>query len=152
MKKEEVAVQPKKEEAVNSKFHIVQKGETLYAISRKYNVTVEELIVLNSMSSTGINEGQKIIVSSEATTTKSNESKFEPTKVNVEKLPEAKPVQTDDAGNPVIVDGIKYHVVQPGETLYRLSVNYKVSVEKLQQWNNLSDYTLKVGQRYIVGK
>lgn len=152
VKKEEVVVQPNKEATVNSKFHIVQKGETLYAISRKYNVAVEELIVLNNMSSTGINEGQRIIVSGENIAIKNNENKLESTKVNVEKLPETKPVQIDDAGNPVIVDGIKYHVIQPGETLYRLSVNYKVSVEKLQQWNNLSDFTLKVGQRYIVGK
>jgi LysM repeat protein len=151
-KKEEVVVAPKKETATNNKFHTVEKGETLYAISRKYNVPVEELIVLNNLSSTAINTGQRIIVSGETTATKTNEPSIEPKKVNVEKLPQAKPVQMDDAGNPFIVDGIKYHVVQPGETLYRLSVNYKVPVEKLQEWNNLADYTLQVNQRYIVGK
>lgn len=151
--KKEVVPQPKEvtTTGIASDYHIVQKGETLYAISRKYNIAVEELIRLNNMNSTGINEGQKILIAAKATASEKN-IQPEPKKVNAEKLPDTKPATIDEAGNPVIIDGIKYHTIQPGETLYRLSITYKVSVEKLQEWNNLSDYTLKVGQRYIVGK
>jgi len=47
---------------------------------------------------------------------------------------------------------VRTHVVQAGETLYRLSVMYKTSVTQLRRWNNLRDNTIKTGQRLIVGK
>jgi murein DD-endopeptidase MepM/ murein hydrolase activator NlpD len=40
-----------------------------------------------------------------------------------------------------------YHVIKPGETLYRLSVWYDVSVEELRTYNNLSDNRIYVGQK-----
>jgi membrane-bound lytic murein transglycosylase D len=44
------------------------------------------------------------------------------------------------------------HEVKKGETLYRLSVNYKVSIEQLYKLNNLKDNSLEVGDRIIVRK
>ncbi|ADO82717.1 M23 family metallopeptidase [Ilyobacter polytropus] len=40
-----------------------------------------------------------------------------------------------------------YHIIKPGETLYRLSVWYDISVERLRQYNNLPDNTIYVGQK-----
>lgn len=138
-------------------YHIVQKNETLYAISRMYNVPVESLIKLNKMASTGLVEGQKVIIRGEPKAINS-ENKVatakptQPIKVDVAKIPDTKIDENVTANNPTIVDGIKYHTVQPGETLYRLSVIYKVKVEQLQQWNNMKDFSIKLGQQYIVGK
>jgi len=42
--------------------HVVKKGETLYAISRAYGVSVEELKKANSQLSEKLTEGQKIII------------------------------------------------------------------------------------------
>lgn len=44
----------------------------------------------------------------------------------------------------------RVHVVAPGETLFRLSQNYNVSVDDLKRWNNLSDNTIRVGQEIKV--
>ncbi len=45
------------------------------------------------------------------------------------------------------------HVLQKGETLYRLSVRYQVSVADLITWNKLTNATnLSVGQRIIVSQ
>ncbi|WP_319370710.1 M23 family metallopeptidase [uncultured Ilyobacter sp.] len=41
----------------------------------------------------------------------------------------------------------RYHIVKPGETLYRLSVWYNTPVKYLRQYNNLSDNTIYVGQK-----
>lgn len=41
----------------------------------------------------------------------------------------------------------KYHIVKPGETLYRLSVFYSTPVEKLRKYNNLPDNTIYAGQK-----
>lgn len=38
--------------------HIVKKGDTLYSISKKYGLTVDELLIINSLTSSAINIGQ----------------------------------------------------------------------------------------------
>jgi len=45
----------------DQKFHLVEKGETLYSISKIYNVDIEEIKKLNNLSSNEISIGQKII-------------------------------------------------------------------------------------------
>jgi hypothetical protein len=44
------------------------------------------------------------------------------------------------------------HVVRPGETLYRISRQYGITVDKIRKWNNLPDDIIEVGQRLIVGQ
>jgi len=48
----------------NKTQHIVVKGDTLYSISRQFNLTVEELQELNNLDSTGIKIGQVLKVKS----------------------------------------------------------------------------------------
>ena len=40
--------------------YIIQKGDTLYSLSKKFNITVDELKRLNSITDTAISVGQKI--------------------------------------------------------------------------------------------
>lgn len=48
------------------KYHIVQKGETLYKIAKKYNMTIEELRKLNGISEgKTVRAGEKLIISLE---------------------------------------------------------------------------------------
>lgn len=49
--------------STETKYHTVEPGQTLYAISRLYNVTVEQITQWNNLSTTSINVGQKLIVS-----------------------------------------------------------------------------------------
>ena len=44
------------------------------------------------------------------------------------------------------------HVVKPGETLYRISRRYGITVDKIRKWNKLPDDIIEVGQRLIVGQ
>jgi LysM repeat protein len=48
-----------------NQIHIVEKGNTLYYISQKYNTTVEELQRLNNLKGTEVSIGQKIKVSAQ---------------------------------------------------------------------------------------
>lgn len=43
--------------------HVVQAKETLYAISKKYNVTVQQLIQWNNLSGNDLKEGMELIIS-----------------------------------------------------------------------------------------
>jgi LysM repeat protein len=48
--------------------------------------------------------------------------------------------------------GGNIHVVKPGETLYRISRRYGVSVDKIKKWNKLPDEIIEVGQKLVVGR
>lgn len=112
--------------AVSGKTHKVQNGETLYSISRKYNITVNRLKELNNLASNNLNVGQVLVVGS-APATKTTESK----------------VKTDTKDR-------KYHVVQVDETLYSISKKYNISVEKIRKLNNLDNNIINVGQKLII--
>ena len=55
---------PKKPEIIAKpdSIHIVEKGETLYSISRKYNMTVKDLKKINKLKSNTISIGQRLLV------------------------------------------------------------------------------------------
>ena len=44
-----------------------------------------------------------------------------------------------------------YHTVKRGETLFRISRQYGVDVKTIQEWNDLPDNNIEVGQKLIVG-
>ncbi len=45
-----------------------------------------------------------------------------------------------------------YYTVIKGDTLYRISRTYDVTVEQLKKWNNLTDNIIGIGQRLIVSQ
>ena len=47
------------------KVHVVQKGDTLYSLSRKYFVSVPELMKINNMKNSNLAVGQKLTVKSQ---------------------------------------------------------------------------------------
>ena len=49
-----------KKEKNNSKYYIVKKGDTLYSISKKYNMSLKDLKNLNKLKSNKIKIGQKL--------------------------------------------------------------------------------------------
>lgn len=116
--------EPEGKQAINSSedFHIVQAGETLFAISRQYDLTVDSLIAINQLENANLNVGDTL---------------FTKLQIKTKTAPIAEP-------------NIKYHVVQPSETLFGISRLYQIEIEDIQQWNNLPDYTLSIGQRLIV--
>lgn len=103
-------------------YHVVKKGETLYSISKKYNTTVEKLKRINELESNTILVGQKIFLNEKNSSTKYY--------VTQRVIP--------DRG---------YHVVKKGETLYRISRIYDLTVAELMKYNHLSSYTIKPGEK-----
>lgn len=49
-------------EATTSDFHLVTEGENLYAISKRYNTTLNQLIIANKLETTLIKPGQNLRV------------------------------------------------------------------------------------------
>ena len=51
-----------KKKRPKQKFYTVRKGDTLYSISKKFNISIDDLINYNSLNSEGISIGQEIVV------------------------------------------------------------------------------------------
>lgn len=69
IKKEEVLVMGNKEklqelssETDTLSYYVVKKGDTLYSISKKYNITTADLKKINDLTSNNLKIGQKLIV------------------------------------------------------------------------------------------
>lgn len=132
------SVLPEKQEIIQKKdtlFHIVQKKETLFKISKKYGCTVEDLMRWNHLHDTYLKLGQKLYIQQE------EEVKREPQPHN----------NSTDEVTPPAEQSIE-HIVQPKETLYRISKIYGCTVEQIQTWNHLKGTALKVGQKLHIMK
>jgi hypothetical protein len=66
--------------------------------------------------------------------------------------PEVPAVHASADSLPGGVRSAAVHVVKPGETLYRISRQHGVTVEKVRKWNKLPDDIIEVGQKLIVGQ
>ncbi|OJJ17426.1 hypothetical protein BKI52_26500 [marine bacterium AO1-C] len=61
-----------------------------------------------------------------------------------------KPKRPSQLNSRVLRTQTLFHTVQRGETLYRISRKYKVSVDDLKEWNNLINNNLTVGQDLVI--
>lgn len=101
--------------------HYVKSGESLYAISKKYNVSVANIKSWNKLKSDGLDVNQKLLIKKGTANTQAKASKTK-------------------------------HIVKAGESLYKISKKYNVSVSQIKAWNKLSSDNIDVGQTlYING-
>jgi murein DD-endopeptidase MepM/ murein hydrolase activator NlpD len=115
--------------------HIVQPGETLATISALYGLTQEQLASLNSLTDPNqIYIGQALVVAASSAPTA------------VANLPvEAAPSPAEPAASPLI------HVIQRGETLFRIAQQYGVSMNDLAQANSITNPEfIYAGQQLII--
>jgi peptidoglycan endopeptidase LytE len=119
--------------------HEVVAKETLFGLSKKYNISIEKLKQLNpSVESEGLKVGQFLQVS------KSKNYSI-PEKIVVEK-----PNQKKDKIEKVDVFPEVFHVVLPKETKYGLSKKYKISISELEELNPQIKNDLAIGTRLVI--
>jgi len=111
----------------------VQKGDTLYSLSKKFQLTVAELRAANNLSENDVlKAGQKLIIPEADIGTAAALSSTK----SVSTAATAQKVKTTE------------YVVQKGDTLYSLAKKNNMSVADLLSLNNLdSSAVIKVGQK-----
>ncbi|MBR5370243.1 MAG: LysM peptidoglycan-binding domain-containing protein [Bacilli bacterium] len=87
--------------------YTVVKGDSLWGISKKYDIRVNDLIELNNLSDLNIKVGQTLLV----------------------------PKQIDNT-----------YIVEKGDTLWSISKKNNISVNDLKELNNLTSNTISIGQ------
>jgi len=124
--------------------HTVAAKETLFSLSKKYSVSVDEIKLSNPILSVGLKVGQVIKIPSTRTLAPEESS------VGTSETPQVKSVSSQSQRN----DNTSVtHVVAPKETLYSLSKKYNITIAELKQHNDvLSKQGLQVGQVLTIKK
>jgi len=124
------------------KTHLVQAKETVFGISRQYNVSVQDLYQWNpELERNGLKANSYLYIAPSSTTTPTDQS----AQVNVVLAATKADTPLDKAKV-----GYKEVEIEPKQTLYGLAVEYQTSVQKIMELNpELSD-GLKSGQKIKV--
>lgn len=112
-------------------YHRVKKGQTLYSLSRKYNVSQEDIITCNPTVRYGLNIDQIVKIPKSKAVVESFQ-KF-PTNENINDTIK-------------ISSDFIYHTVKPKETIYSLTKYYEINEDILLEHNPELSEGLKIGQ------
>ncbi len=117
--------------------YIVKKGDTLYSISRKYQITVPELRAANNLSENDVlKAGAKLVIPA----------------ADIENAAALSASKTSDYKNDSSrTSATAAYVVQKGDTLYGIARKYNIKLNELLSLNNLDNSsTIKIGQKILV--
>lgn len=106
--------------------HTVETKQTLFSISKLYDVEVDEIREWNGLTSNALDIGQVLVI---------------------KKLPKASDLPEIEIPKKKQSD---VHIVEPGDTFYSLSKRFDISVEELKELNGLVSNELSIGQELII--
>ncbi|MEC5165249.1 membrane-bound lytic murein transglycosylase D [Flavobacterium sp. PL11] len=107
--------------------YIVQKGDNLGNIAKKYNVTVADLQKWNALSTINVQLGASLTISNEEVAVK-EELLLNPERKNIE------------------------YIVQKGDNLGNIALKFGTTLTDLKLWNKLADNNLSIGKNLNVAK
>lgn len=160
----------------NIQVHSVNKGESLYNISRRYNISVSDLKSMNNLSSDYIYEGQKLKLIDNGTlpSTSNNFAKHSVKRgETLGQIAENYGVLAQQIRNWNNISGsriypgqklliqsdkadivqsstpkkVEYHTIRKGETLSSIASKYDVSINEIKSWNSIDGVNIKAGDR-----
>jgi len=150
-------------EADGGLLHVVQKGESLWTIARRYGVTVDHIVRLNELSDPNkLVVGQKLVIrEGEARVHIVQPGETLTSIARLYGLRVQDLIAFNELTNPnklsvgqhIIVSPRvqRTHVVAPGDTLWAIARRYEVSVEAIQLANGIADPgRLRVGQNLVI--
>jgi peptidoglycan endopeptidase LytF len=124
--------------APTSSFHTVVAGDSLWRVATQYGVSVADLRTWNKLTSDALRLGQRLIVSAPQSSAGAVSSGNGSQKTATEQTQQ----RTQQAP--------RFHVVQMGDSLWRIANQYQISVAEIRAWNNLTSDVLSLGQRLAV--
>lgn len=156
--------------------YIVQKGDSLWSIAKRFNVGVNEIKESNNLTSNLINVGQSLIIPGFAPSNQTNVTYVVQKGDSLWSIANANNTTVDEIANlndlmsnniytgqvlqipnsgmssPNIPDTESVYVVQKGDTLYSIALKYNTNIQALIDKNNLTNAVLTVGQTLQIPK
>lgn len=154
--------------------YVVQKGDSLWSIAKRFNVGISELKEANNLTSNLISVGQSLVIPGVAPSDQTNityvvqkgDSLWSIANANnttVDELAnlndlgantiyEGQILQIPNTGNSGVTFPGKetIYVVQKGDTLYSVALKYNTTPSAIKKKNSLTSDTLSVGQMLTI--
>lgn len=135
--------------------YTVQAGDTLFRIARTHAVDIDVLRRLNGIEGDYITVGQTLRLSAAAAVPAPRPVPPQPEAPRPESpreppAPDASPRDETPEQTPPDAPDRAVHVVESGETLFRIALRYGRSVEELRRLNDIEGDRIEVGQRLVV--
>lgn len=147
--------------------YVVQKGDTLYSIARKFNTTVDNLKSLNNITTDSLAIGQILKIPGEESikentyTVKKGDSLYSIARANNTTVDKLKNINNLTSNNLSIGQVLKLpsgdttkdnvvYTVKKGDSLYSIAHEYGTTVDALKKLNNITSNTLSIGQKLLL--
>ncbi|MFT5724928.1 MAG: LysM repeat protein [Bacteroidia bacterium] len=124
--------------------HKVEKSQGLFSISRRYGVSLNEIILANPGSDKILLVDQILLIPT------GRDAKQEEQAVTEYFTDDKAPTQSTKKPKAKRTTFAKYHMVAEGETLYSISVLYNTKVDVIKNLNGLETDMLSPGQQLMV--
>ncbi|MEK6783765.1 MAG: LysM peptidoglycan-binding domain-containing protein [Bacteroidota bacterium] len=110
----------------NGIVHKVATKETLFSISKLYDVSVDDIKAMNKLSDNSLSLGQELIIPK-------------------------RPSSNLETVKPAELQSLKgTHTVVAKETLFSISKKYGITVQQLKEWNGISGNEVKIDQVLLI--
>ena len=111
--------------------HTVEQGETLVTIAKKHKMYVADLKKFNNLKDGNIKAGDKLRL------------KYSPEPIVAEQKEEA---------IAAVQNAENVHVVKKGESIFQIAKTYKVGVDDILNWNNMTTTAINAGDQLKIEK
>lgn len=150
------------------KTYIVQKGDTIYGVSKQFGVSPEEIMKINNLTNNDLMPGQAlqipIVVSTQIYTVKKGDNLYEIAKkynttpeelISLNNLQNTllsigQTLKVPQTTNQTSDNIYQIYVVKSGDNLYDIAEKYDMTVYELMAINNLQNTLLSIGQELKV--
>ena len=145
--------------------YIVKSGDSLYAIARKYNITVDEIKRLNNLTSNNLSIGQMLFIPTTSSPSneniylvKSGDSLYAIARKFNTSVDEIKRLNNLTSNNLSINQRLiipssstqNIYTVKSGDSLYAIARTFNTTVNDIKRLNNLTSNNLSIGQKLII--
>lgn len=147
----------------NDNIYTVKKGDTLYDIAEKYNVSINDIKEKNNLTSNILKIGQVLEIPNSSTgevnyivqkgdNLNTIANKYGVTVSDIKKLNNLK-TNTLQIGQVLKIPGstnYNTYTVKSGDSLWKIANKYNTTVNKLKIINNLDSTVLQIGQKLLL--
>lgn len=134
------------EETPTQHIHKVEPGQGLYSIARMYGVTIDQLCDWNGL------DKDKALVRGQELKIMSVDDAHDTALADAKSTKGTKESKSAKAARKLKEQQAKFHLVQPGDTLWAISQKYEgLTIDDIIRLNRLKNRKLTPGQKLIVG-
>ncbi len=144
-----------------SSTYVVQSGDSLYSIAKKFGTTADKIKQLNNLNNNILSVGQEIVIPSVALSevtiykVQSGDNLYDLAKkfgTSVSELKDLNNLKSDSLSInqelkvPAVNIGATTYTVKSGDSLYSIAKKFNTSVDSLKKKNGLGSTMLSIGQ------